>query len=82
MEPILERKAAKYLGRLNEPIKSKLKKALSDLGKDPPEGDIIPLQGIEGYRLRVGGFRILFDKTDTVITVYKIAPRGQSYKEN
>jgi mRNA interferase RelE/StbE len=82
MEPILERKAAKYLERLNEPMKSKVKKALADLGKDPPKGDIIPLQGRDGYRIRVGGFRILFDKTDTEITVYKIAPRGQSYKEN
>jgi mRNA interferase RelE/StbE len=82
MEPRLERKAAKYLERLNEPMKSKLKKALENLGKEPPEGDIIPLQGRDGYRLRVGGFRILFDKTDMNITVYKIAPRGQSYKEN
>jgi mRNA interferase RelE/StbE len=82
MEPILERKAAKYLERLNEPMKSKLKKALENLGKEPPSGDIIPLQGRDGYRLRVGSFRILFDKTDMGITVYKIAPRGQSYKEN
>jgi mRNA-degrading endonuclease RelE of RelBE toxin-antitoxin system len=40
------------------------------------------IKGMDGYRLRVGGYRVLFDMSETGITVYKIAPRGQVYKEN
>jgi mRNA interferase RelE/StbE len=57
--------------------------ALNDLADDPPIGDIKTLQGQEAaYRLRIGGYRILFRVTEFCIAVYKIAPRGQVYKEN
>jgi len=82
MKVVLERKAAKYLERLNEPVKSSIIEALKDLANDPPKGDIKKLQGQEtAYRMRKGGYRILFKDKATCIAVYKIAPRGQSYKE-
>jgi mRNA interferase RelE/StbE len=82
MTVLVEKKAAKYLERLPEPDKSRIKEALQGLANEPPAGDIKKLQGQTGYRLRVGGYRVLFDKTETAVVVYKIAPRGQAYKEN
>ena len=36
--------------------------------------------GRDGYRLRVGGYRVLFDIIDNEIAVYEIGLRGQVYK--
>jgi len=83
MKVVLEKQAAKYLERLNEPIKSHIIAALGSLANKPLQGDIKRLQGQEAaYRLRVGNYRILFKDKITCIAVYKIGPRGQIYKEN
>jgi mRNA interferase RelE/StbE len=77
---VLEKHAAKYLKRLNEPIKSRIIRALQSLAKDQTKGDIKILSGQAGYRLRVGGYRILFGTKNDTIIVTNIAPRGQVYK--
>ena len=80
MTVILSPQAAKYLKRLNEPIKSRIIKALNKLELEPLQGDIKSLTGKEGYRLRIGDYRALFDIIDNNIVIHAIAPRGQSYK--
>ena len=80
MKVILEKKAAKHLQKMDAVMKHRIKQALNDLSKEPPSGDIIKLQGENGYRRRVGDYRIIFDITETEVIVYKIAPRGQVYK--
>lgn len=80
MNVVLKPSAAKYLSRLNEPNKSRIKNALVKLAKELPEGDIISMQGKDGYRLRIGGYRILFDIIDKEIVIYDIGLRGQIYK--
>jgi mRNA interferase RelE/StbE len=82
MDVTLNKKAQKQLDGLNEQIKGRILRALVELGNDPPEGDIKELRGRDGYRVRVGGYRILFKKKETCLAVYKISPRGQAYKEN
>jgi mRNA interferase RelE/StbE len=39
------------------------------------------LAGSSVKRLRVGGFRVLFEETETQIIVTKIAPRGNVYRD-
>jgi len=80
MEVLLHATAAKYLERLNEPAKSRIRAALKLLEKEPPEGDIKRLADRNMFRLRVGNYRILF-KIEENIRVHRIAPRGQAYKE-
>jgi mRNA interferase RelE/StbE len=63
-------------------LKSRIIKALRKLEKEPLEWDIKKLEGQGGYRARIGGYRILFDIEADTISVYKIAPRGEAYKEN
>ena len=80
MNTVLSPKAAKYLEHLDEPIKGRIIAALKKLEKEPPEGDIKALSGQEGYRLRVGRYRVLFGiKLDTIV-VTDIAPRGEIYR--
>ena len=80
MNVVLSSKAAKYLEWLNEPIKGRIKVALEKLEHDPPKGDIKPMTGQEGYRLRIGKYRALLSiKADTIIVV-DIGLRGQVYK--
>jgi len=80
MKVVLEKKAAKYFESLDTVMKQRIKQALEDLANEPPSGDIVKLQGENGYRRRIGDYRIIFDITETEIIVYKIAPRGQVYK--
>lgn len=42
---------------------------------------MIKLQGKSGYRLRVGNFRIIFDKNGNILYISRIENRGQVYKE-
>jgi len=80
MKTVLSPQAIKYLKRLNEPDKSRIIKALKKLEMNPPQGDIKSLSGKDGYRLRVGNYRALFDIIGDEITIHAIAPRGQAYK--
>jgi mRNA-degrading endonuclease RelE of RelBE toxin-antitoxin system len=67
--------SGKYLERLNEPDKIRIKTALAGLEKEPSEGDIKPVVGQPGYfRLKIGGYRALFR-----YRVTHIEPRGQAY---
>lgn len=49
------------------------------------EGKNIDLKPVIGekniYRIRVGGYRILFLKEDLLILITRIAPRGDAYKK-
>lgn len=45
-----------------------------------PVGDVKKLKGQPYYRLRVGDFRVLFDRNGEVLLIVKIDNRGQVYK--
>jgi len=80
LKTVLLPKAAKYLEQLHEPTKGRIKSALKKLENEPPHGNIISLTGQEGYRLRVGKYRVLFGiKADTIV-ITDIDLRGQVYK--
>jgi mRNA interferase RelE/StbE len=82
MKVVVEKKAAKHLESLDASMRRRINDALKDLSNDPPSGDIVKLQGEDGYRRRVGDLRLIFDITETEVIVYKIAPRGQVYKRS
>lgn len=71
------KKAIKFLKRQDVPSQKRLITAISRL---PLEGDIKKLQGIDGYRLRVGNFRVLFNVDGIIIDIIDIGNRGQIYK--
>ena len=71
------KRAVKFLKRQDVPLQKRLIAAISRL---PLEGDIKKLQGIDGYRLRVGNFRVLFNVNGIIIDIIDIGNRGQIYK--
>lgn len=54
------------------------------LGENPDNTalDIKPLQGQPYYRMRVGQWRVIYDRLDDVrvIAIEKVKPRGGAYK--
>ena len=73
------------MARLPFSIKSKIINKLHELKKNPddPTLDIDKLKGSEeGYRLRVGQYRIIYSRYDIqlIIEVVKIRSRGDIYK--
>ena len=82
MHVLLRPVVAKYIDRLSATDKNRIKLALKDLSRDPPEGDIQPLTGQSGYfRLRIGNFRALYRIENNVIFITNLDPRGQAYKK-
>ena len=71
------KKAIKFLKRQDVPSQKRLITAISRL---PLEGDIKKLQGTDGYSLRVGNFRVLFNVEGIIIDIIDIGNRGQIYK--
>ena len=63
----------------------RIRHAMDKLADNPDrrDVDIASLKGRPGYRLRVGGFRIIFERDDDmrVIDVLRIAPRSHAYKQ-
>lgn len=74
---IYSKKAKKFLEKQDKTTQMRL---ISAIGKLPLEGDIKKLKGIDGYRLRVGDFRVLFDINGVIIDIIDIGNRGQIYK--
>lgn len=72
------KQAIKFLKKQEPNVQKRLIKAIHLL---PGIGDVKKLQGRDGYRLRVGDYRILFDyHTFEVLYIEKIDNRGQVYK--
>ena len=74
---IYSKKAIKFLKKQDTATQKRL---VTAIGKLPAEGDIKKLQGVDGYRLRVGTFRVLFDINGIIIDIIDIGNRGQIYK--
>lgn len=80
-------KAFHHFERLDKPTRERVKESLGALCKYYHPGahpDVIPLNApFKGmYRLRLGGYRIIFDVLweQRIIAVVNIAPRGDAYE--
>ena len=72
------KQAVKAINSMDRDTKQRIKAAVEKI----PAGDIKPLKGTtDRYRLRVGGWRVIFAyKDDDTVLIDKIAPRGGVYK--
>ena len=81
---LIKKQAKKALQSLARTDRNRIAEKITLLGENPdnPILDIKPLQGEPYYRLRVGQWRIIFDRDDEVkiIAIEKIKPRGGAYK--
>ncbi len=81
---VIRRQAQKVLSSLPSNTRARLAEKINRLGHDPDDGslDTKRLTGVPLYRLRVGDWRIIYDRQDAVrvITIEKIKTRGDAYK--
>lgn len=75
------RRADKDLEHLDRTVRRRVDSALDTLAENPHSGALRKLAGREGWRMRVGDWRVLLeldDKTQTIV-VNRVLPRGRAY---
>jgi len=80
------KEAKLFLKKQGSKTTMRLVDKINELAKDPyaPNNNVTKLAGREGYRLRVGDIRVLYEIHDRVliINVFKIGFRSSIYKEH
>jgi len=77
--------ASKQLKKLSEDIREKIEAKIQELIDEPRPDGVVKLKDIEnGYRIRVGEYRVLYKIYDDVlvVTVIKVGHRRQVYRKN
>ena len=81
---VIKRQAQKKLATLSEDESERLLFKIKSLGLNPsdPSLDIKKLAASPFWRLRVGNWRVIYDRQDSVriIAIERIKPRGDAYK--
>ena len=75
--------AAKTLVKMPRPTADAFRSAFATIASGMANSlDIKPLQGVDGFRLRIGGWRAVYqiDSGRMIVTILKIASRGDIYK--
>jgi mRNA interferase RelE/StbE len=76
---LIPRDAYKALRKLPEPVQATVRSKLERYAAIGA-GDVRPLAGRDGARLRVGDYRVIFVETDTDIHVIRIGHRKDVYE--
>jgi mRNA interferase RelE/StbE len=78
----LKRSAEKELSELTGKTHDRIVKKLLEMRENPLPRGVRKLQGREGYRIRMGHYRILYtiDETQKKIEIFSIAHRQEVYK--
>lgn len=78
------RAARKTLSKLDADNRRRILKKLEALAEDPfnAQLDVKRLAGTDGFRLRVGDWRVIYDRNEDelVVLVIKLGGRGDIYK--
>ena len=76
------RSAVKALRRVNPADAARLRGAITMLAEDPRPPASRPLRGRDGWRLRVGDYRVLYTIRDDVllVVVVAVAHRRSAYR--
>ncbi|MDQ6988068.1 MAG: type II toxin-antitoxin system RelE/ParE family toxin [Mariprofundaceae bacterium] len=81
---LIEKTADKYLRKLSFEERKRLMAAIVQMAGNPavPSLHIKKLKQTVYWRLRVGGYRVIFDREDKlrILRILKIGPRGDVYK--
>lgn len=74
--------ALKFLRRINKSDRKKIVLKINQYACDPEslKNQVKKLINSGSYRLRVGGYRIIFSKNGTIMKIEKIGNRGDVYR--
>jgi len=81
---IFKKEATKSLNRLPRNVANTIREKLEAIAANPyaDHPNVKKLQGREGYRLRVGDWRVIYEiqNDQLVILVLRVALRGEVYR--
>ena len=74
--------AKREMRRLPDVILQRIVSKIVELKENPFPASVVKLRMMDGYRIRVGDWRILYeiDRRKQLITVFAIRPRNKAYK--
>jgi mRNA interferase RelE/StbE len=72
---LLDRKTRRQLDRIHEPDFSRIARAILKLEDDPRPPGCRKLRGLEGWRIRVGNWRVIYHINDQECLVTIVAVR-------
>lgn len=83
MEIRYTRTAIKALARIPAKTAKTIRAKIQQYAADPASqaNNVKKLQGRDGYRLRVGNYRVIFDQDGAVMDILDIGPRGSIYED-
>lgn len=70
---VLSKKAQKQLDKLPDDVAKPIFEAILDLEENPRPAGNKKLKGRDGYRIRIGNYRIIYDIFDTELIIDVIA---------
>ena len=76
------KQAFKELEKINDPFYSNIKKAIFNLTENPRPNGYKKLKDRDGYRIRIGNYRVIYDIFDDIllIDVIQLGYRKNIYK--
>lgn len=79
---VLMPEARKALGRMPRPTAERILDKIELYGREHEAlaRNVKKLKSDPGFRLRIGGWRILFDEDEATILVRAVRPRGAAYR--
>ncbi len=79
---LILKKAQKELSLVPQKEYEKIKKSIIDLSENPRHANCLKLTGREGWRLRIGNYRVIYeiDDKDKTVLILQIGHRKYIYK--
>jgi len=80
---IYKKKALKALAKCPKEIAIRFRYAFKSIAEGNQQGlSIKPMEGLGGFRLRIGSYRAIYemDNGELIVTVFNIGSRGDIYK--
>jgi mRNA interferase RelE/StbE len=76
------RRAQKELAQLSKPEYERIKEAVQNLSHDPRPPGCKKLTGREGWRIRIGDYRVIYEIDDAkqILTILHIGHRRDVYQ--
>ncbi len=76
------RRAQKELGTLPGEAYSRVRDAIGSLGEDPRPSGCLRLTGRDGWRIRIGNYRVVYEIDDSgqMVTVLHVGHRRDVYR--
>ncbi len=70
---VIEKQVQKQLAKITPPNYNKVVSALQDLANNPRPQGYKKLKGRQGFRIRIGDYRIIYNINDNILTVFILA---------